>query len=131
MFLFFSDVFFFFFCVVAVVRRMWLSKPWHMFWFILHDSNRALPWKLFAGRLDGGGNRYDGVTRTCTAGGAHRHIGYFERAGMDECAGSARNSGAGGFKVGEAAVAPREKSSEESAWRGGPEAGVRGQQREE
>jgi len=93
----FSCLFSFLFCVIAAVRRLWLRKPWHMFWFLLHNSNRTLPCGLVAGRLDGGGNRYDGETCTCTAGGAHRHVGYFERAGMDGGVGSARNSGAGGF----------------------------------
>jgi len=131
MFLFFFCLFPFFFCVVAAVRRLRLRKPWHMFWFLLHDSNRTLSCGLVAGHLDGGGNRYDGATRSCTAGGAHRHVGYFERAGMDGGVGSAKNTGAGGSKVGEAAVAPLEKSSEESARRGGQASGVRWQQREE
>jgi len=131
MFLFFFCLFPFFFCVVAAVRRLRLRKPWHMFWFLLHDNNRTLSCGLVAGHLDGGGNRYDGATRSCTAGGAHRHVGYFERARMDGGVGSPKNTGAGGSKVGEAAVAPLEKSSEESARRGGQASGVRWQQREE
>jgi len=93
----FSCLFSFFFCVIAAVRRLWLRLPWHMLWFILHDSSRTLPCGLVACRLDGGGNRYDGETRAYTTGGAHRHVGYFERAGMDGSVGSAKNSGAAGF----------------------------------
>jgi len=102
-----------------------------MSWSLLHHRNTTLPSGPVAGRIDREHIRYDGTTRTYTGEGAHRHVGYFERVAIDEGVRSAKNSGAGGFFVGKAVVAPREKSSEESARRERQAAGICRPQREE